>query len=579
MRVKLRVILKKLGRVYPVSKLLCHLLKGLDSKNSKTRTECLEEIASLIQRHGSSCFVASKTVPLIATQVGDRDPSCRHAALTAICQINEILGDDIQKHLSKISEKEKDMISERLRRMPSKTLVKKPIQAQKKNASRASTPNFFDENLIEKGVHVNNIPKEFSLDLEKIGLLPSVSSSLATIVDSEKRMDLNTNNNSNLIMSLDQRLQARIELLISELTGLNVEIAMEACRQLEKLLLAHSQNDIIRSTDLIAIMVPLLQTVFETLSKGDQHSPRFCKYLLSLLVQIFSSKESASFVPYISLESCIKDIIYRLVDPNMPIIDPSKNLSRALNMLMVRIIDNCEPNATFRSLLLILKDGSLDEPESLEAINIQKKFTELVMKCLWKITKVIPTFLHSQTLHIDLLLLDVNSFLEAVPPQFWKQKTVTTGVGTADMPLRTVKTILHELVNIAGNDILQFLSILPEQSHTTHYIKQMIQSVKRKGASDKPSIKLDQQDFSSQLDAIFGQIADKEETKIGIERLHAIQKKFPSIMPLIEERLAKTGSYFQGYIRRGLVSLDEKNNTSLNMAPTLSKSPLKGWFD
>jgi len=147
------------------------------------------------------------------------------------------------------------------------------------------------------------------------------------------------------------------------------------------------------------------------------------------------------------------------------------------------------------------------------------------------------------------------------------------------MPLRTVKTILHELVNIAGNDILQFLSILPEQSHTTHYIKQMIQSVKRKGAFDKPSIKLDQLDFSSQLDAIFGQIADKEETKIGIERLHAIQKKFPSIMPLIEERLAKTGSYFQGYIRRGLVSLDEQNNASLNMAPTLSKSPLKGWFD
>ncbi len=52
-----------------------------------------------------------------------------------------------------------------------------------------------------------------------------------------------------------------------------------------------------------------------------------------------------------------------------------------------------------------------------------------------------------------IFFLDVNSFLEAGPPQFWKQETVGTGVGTADMPLRTVKIILHELENIAGIDI------------------------------------------------------------------------------------------------------------------------------
>lgn len=599
MRVKLRLILKKLGRVYPVSKLLQYLLKGLDSKNSKTRAECLDEIASLIQRHGQSSFVASKVVPTIALQVSDRDASCRNAALNAICQIHEVLGDDMQKYLSKITEKERDMISERLRRMPGKaTLPKKLSQpfSAKKITSRTSTPNFFDENLLDKGAAATaeNVPMEFSLDLDKLGLLPSVSSSLSTIatagainkLQGETFVALSSAGFHNVV---DERLHARVELLISELTGFNVDQALEACRQLEKLILAHPNHDIIRSFDLVRATGPVLHSVFTKLAGPDTVAPRLCKHLLSLLVQIFSSKDSASLVPYSSLEACVKDVVYRLVDPTMTSIDPTKSLSRALNMLMVRIIDNCEPNATFRALLLILKEGVLDQAVSEAARDIQKKFIELVMKCLWKITKVIPSFLQNGTLHVDLLLLETNSFLSAAPPSYWKQKTVETGVLTADMPLRTVKTILHELVNVLGDNVTQFLSVLPDQSHTNNYIKQMLQSVKRKGGqgvTPKAIVKLEQHDFPAQLDAIFSQIADKEETKMGIERLNAIQHKFPSVMPLVEERLAKTGSYFQGYIRRGLAALvDQKNgNPTLSAAANkpadlpVRQSPVKGIF-
>jgi cytoskeleton-associated protein 5 len=42
--------------VYPASKLFLHVMKGLESKNSRTRTECLDEIASLLQRNGMNVF-------------------------------------------------------------------------------------------------------------------------------------------------------------------------------------------------------------------------------------------------------------------------------------------------------------------------------------------------------------------------------------------------------------------------------------------------------------------------------------------------------------------------------------------
>ncbi|KAJ3332625.1 Cytoskeleton associated protein 5, partial [Kappamyces sp. JEL0680] len=333
---------------------------------------------------------------------------------------------------------------------------------------------------------------------------------------------------------------------------------------------------VLRACDLVGAISPSLNQSFGDLSPSDTISPKICKHLTSLMVQVFSTKESASLVPYQSLETTIRNVLFRLVDPALQTFDSTKSLSRALNMLMVRIIDNCEPNATFRCLLLILREVSV-QPSAFDNGNVQTKYCELVMKCLWKITKVIPNFLNAGLLHVDLLLLEINAFLNAAPPTFWKQKTSETGNPQADMPLRTVKTILHELVNVLNDRVIQFTNILPEsQSHTVNYLRQMLLNVKKKSGTDptRTAPQTEAVDFCSQLDAIFAQIADKEETKLGIQRLYDIQKKYPSILPLVNEKLSKTGSYFQGYIRRGLSSMEEKAVTvSSGTAAKLETAP------
>ncbi|KAJ3270590.1 Cytoskeleton associated protein 5 [Terramyces sp. JEL0728] len=576
MRVKLRAIMKQIGRLYPVSKLLLYLLKGLDSKNSKTRTECLDEIAYLIQRNGSSVFVPSKTVPVIAQQVGDRDASVRNAALNAICQAYSGLGDDVFKHLQKITDKDRDMINEKIRRMgPRAATVPaviplpqgSPLIARKIPVSSRSATPLSSLPVEAKSPLSANLPitvkKEFSLNIDEIFENKPVEAAPQKL----NRLDH--------LENLEDRLEVRLELVTTQLFSSDNEVVLEAVRHLEKLIVANSNSDTIHSRNLVGLITPLMNNSFANLGTDNVVS-RICKHFISVLIGIFSSKEQAVFVEYEALEGCIRSVLTRLVDPALNSFDPSKTLSRALNMLMVRIIENCPPNATFRylsvdhrALLQILKEASL-EPESFEESTTlsQKKYTELVMKCLWKITKVLSAFIEGNQLQVDALLLDIHLFLSAASPQFWKAKVVEGKSAQPDMPLRTVKTIMHELVNILGDGVLLHTGAIPNnsQNHVYNYLTQMISNLTKKKLGESPgktpSPKYNRGPTDSELlnilDEIFKQISDTESSKVGLGRLAELQKQHPNVLPLLEVRLSKEGSFLQSYIRRGLAAISQE---------------------
>lgn len=93
-------------------------MKGLESKNARTRTACLEEIASLIKRNGMTFFNPSKSLPAIAVQLGDRDTQVRNGALKVITEAALLIGEGVWKYLGKVSEKDQSLVRERLKRVP-----------------------------------------------------------------------------------------------------------------------------------------------------------------------------------------------------------------------------------------------------------------------------------------------------------------------------------------------------------------------------------------------------------------------------------------------------------------------------
>ncbi|KZC12217.1 Cytoskeleton-associated protein 5 [Dufourea novaeangliae] len=113
-----RALFKQIAMVYPVSKLFSYIMEGLKSKNARQRTECLDQLSSLIENYGLSVCQPSASVALkeIAKQIADRDNSVRNAALNCIVQAYFLQGERVYKLIGQISEKDQSLLDERIKR-------------------------------------------------------------------------------------------------------------------------------------------------------------------------------------------------------------------------------------------------------------------------------------------------------------------------------------------------------------------------------------------------------------------------------------------------------------------------------
>lgn len=83
---------------------------------------------------------------------------------------------------------------------------------------------------------------------------------------------------------------------------------------------------------------------------------------------------------------------------------------------------------------------------------------ELVLKCVWKLARNIPSDLSKQLLDPIELFPAIEYFLQSVPPNEWRARA-TNKIPAGDMPLRTIKVIVQHIVGTlpdAPNNILSF---------------------------------------------------------------------------------------------------------------------------
>ncbi len=107
----------------------------------------------------------------------------------------------------------------------------------------------------------------------------------------------------------------------------------------------------------------------------------------------------------------------------------------------------------------------------------QAKYSELVMKCLWKLTKALQDTLRGQEINVAPLLLDLHKFLTTNPPTEWKRRA-SEQLPLGDMPLRTAKTIMHELATGLGSKVLDIMMASsidePKRSVVYSYLSHML---------------------------------------------------------------------------------------------------------
>lgn len=102
--------------------------------------------------------------------------------------------------------------------------------------------------------------------------------------------------------------------------------------------------------------------------------------------------------------------------------------------------------------------------------NCPERQVDLVMKCLWKVIKLMPSW--GDNVDYESVLLEIHQFLVKFPSKWWTTRPV-------DTPLRTIKTILHSTVKIKGANSMQLLGKIPNpaESDIESYILRLLKVI------------------------------------------------------------------------------------------------------
>jgi len=95
------------------------------------------------------------------------------------------------------------------------------------------------------------------------------------------------------------------------------------------------------------------------------------------------------------------------------------------------------------------------------------KMQELVMKSIWKLVRVFPNW--EPDIDFDAILYEVHVFMRDYPTRMWKE-------AQSDIPMRTVKTLLHTMVKQRGSRVLNHMTRIakPEESELPLYLSKYI---------------------------------------------------------------------------------------------------------
>uniref|UniRef100_A0A4W6F5M0 Cytoskeleton associated protein 5 n=1 Tax=Lates calcarifer TaxID=8187 RepID=A0A4W6F5M0_LATCA len=524
-RKDVRAILTMLCKVYPASKVFPFLMDGTKSKNSKQRAECLEELGCLIEGYGMNVCqpTPAKSLKEIAVHIGDRDTSVRNAALNTVVAVYNVCGDQVYKLIGNLSEKDMSMLEERIKRSAKKTPAAPAKQSAPERSQREHTTNpnatFLRKPAQEDPNKLNqarqntqhsesshpSIPKEFQLDLDMIEMDQSRVCELPDLVQHK----------------LDELLEP---IMIPEPKMHSVSPHFD---------------DLHNST------ASTINFVISQVASGDINTS------IQALAQLFSMESLAREASMGVLKDLMHGLITLMLDVRVEDIEDGQQVIRSVNLLVIRVLEKSDQTNMISALLVLLQD-------SLITTAGPPMFSELVMKCLWRMIRFLPETIN--TINLDRILLDVHNFMKVFPKEKLKQLK-------SDVPHRTLKTLLHTLCKLTGAKILDHLSMIENrneselEAHLRRVVKHSgnLSGLKSDRGSEKTGLRTDRMSkakVSDILSEIFKKIGSKENTKEGLTELYEYKQKYSDAD--LEPFLKNTSQFFQSYVERGLRMIESE---------------------
>ncbi|KAL4563558.1 hypothetical protein LXL04_027601 [Taraxacum kok-saghyz] len=588
LREKLRELMKQIIHTYSAAKTFPYILEGLRSRNNRTKIECTDLVGYLLDNHYTELdnhYTEVVNIPfdhhhhhmimqisgqlknlqIVASLTAERDGELRKAALNCFAIGYKILGDEIWKYVGKLSEAQRSMLDEKFKwkyREMEKRKEGKPGEA------RAALRRSVREN----GSDIAEQSGEVSRSM------PGPVFSREMYAPQEPQMERHHHHHplarpsGGVIGPTDWN--EALDIITYGSPEQSVEGMKVVCHELAAATNdpeGSLMDDLVKDADkLVSCLAAKVAKTFDFSLMGA--SSRSCKYVLNTLMQTFQNKRLAHAVNVRTLDNLITELLLWLLDERVPRMDDGSQLLKALNVLMLKILDNAERTSSFVVLISLLKPldpSRWPSPPSNESFATRNsKFSELVVKCLIKLTKVLQNTIYE--VDLDRILQSIHVYLQDLGMEEIRRRA-----GADDKPLRMVKTVLHELVKLRGTAIKGHLSMVPidmePQPIILAYIDLNLQTLAAAkmltpsgpvgqthwgdSMANNPTHSADAQ-LKQELSAIFKKIGDKQTCTIGLYELYRITQLYPKVD--IFSQLQNASEAFRTYIRDGLAQM-EKN--------------------
>ncbi|TDL27444.1 microtubule associated protein [Rickenella mellea] len=359
---------------------------------------------------------------------------------------------------------------------------------------------------------------------------------------------------------------------------------------------------------------------------------RLAKHLIQTLNSYCDHTVLAESLQVDILTALLEELTLRLLQTDESLNSKIKDLSRFINMIILRLFATSRRMTVIRALFTLLLQIVKPFPTNgTMADSKEAKIAELVLKCIWKLARNIPSDLEKLELDPVELFPAIEHFLQSIPPNEWRARA-TNKVPSGDMPLRTIKVIIQHVVAHYGDDVYDLLSSSfddPSATIVYPYVYRILntsraivettapngngfhQTPQNPTTSNQPpspqatssAMSLGQRnsanshrtspsssstngiatfpntaeepDPDDQLLTIISHISSETTGamhKEGITELHHFLKAYPHKKPRVDKMLESTGPAFRKYIARALASraADDEERT-VAVADTLSK--------
>ncbi|XP_071387060.1 cytoskeleton-associated protein 5-like, partial [Centroberyx affinis] len=248
------------------------------------------------------------------------------------------------------------------------------------------------------------------------------------------------------------------------------------------------------------------------------------------------------------LKDLVEGLLTVMLDPRLEELQDGRQIICSINILLGKIFEEAEHTSVLSALLVLLQDAL--------SSSVSSKFSDIVMKCLWRVIRFLPETIAS--VNLDRILLDIHNFMKVFPKERLHQLP-------NDMAHRTLKTLLHTLCRLTGPKILDHLTLVEnrKESELEVHLKKVVKSSTTKMSRDQENLVITTKQKEELLE-IFKKISVKESGREGLIQLWEFKQKYPDVD--LNPHLKKLSPSFQAFIERGLTAVATERDAKAKMA-------------